>query len=379
MKKVMFLLLAALIIVSCSKKPENFTVRESNGIKYCNNTEVPNDPPAKLDLKKVFTIKTDAQTDSTERMINPGLITEDKDQNIYILDSKAHNIKKFNSIGGFQKTIGKKGQGPGELIIPVVMFINNDTLTVYSIGSSKISKFNLNGEFYYEKVINRIQFQDSKISSDGKNLVCYNMKTGLGENKDIIKWELSVIDLIEMKEKSIISSIQFSMADFMARKFHPDDNTVPFCAGNENIYLSDGTDYQYNFIGYDFEGNKKIEVKKSYNKIRLDDSEKEDYVLKKSKMMSQNKDDIKAPEFKKSIEAIYADKYGRILVIPTINRQIDKNGAYIDIFKDGKFLNRVDYNLYAKGTAGKIGEEYFSGTRMYFINREDMSIDVYDY
>lgn len=382
MKKVMCLLLV-LIIVGCSKQPDNFTVRESNGVKYFSNTDVPNDASAKLDLKKIFTINPDAQSDSTARMVNPGFITEDKDQNIFILDSRAHNIKKYNKIGKLQKIIGREGQGPGELNIPIIMFFNNDTLNVFSIGSSKISMYNMNGEFYYEKAVDRIQFQDSKISSDGMNLVCYNMKSGFGDKNDIFKFDMSVVNLLEMKEKSTISSVQFSMEDIMAGKFYPFDSVVPYCAGKDNVILSDDTDYQYNFISYDFEGNKKMEIKKSYNKIRLDDREKEEYIAKKSKRKSINNADLKAPEFKKAIQAIYEDKYGRVLVVPTIDRQIDKDGDYIDIFKDGKFLNRVDFNLYGKGSAENFnkekGEVYFSGTRMYYLNRENMTIDVYEY
>ncbi|NOR45406.1 MAG: hypothetical protein GQ534_07450, partial [Candidatus Delongbacteria bacterium] len=98
---------------------------------------------------------------------------------------------------------------------------------------------------------------------------------------------------------------------------------------------------------------------------------------------TNNPNDVKAAEFKNAIHSIHIDKYNRVLVIPVIDRRIDKDGVYMDVFKDGIFLNRVDYKLHDKDIIGvplkSSGEEYFSGTRMYFVNEEDMSIDVYDY
>lgn len=380
MKKVVFLLLAVFIIVGCGKRADNFTVEESNGVKYFKNTDVPNDTTAKLDLKKVFTINADAQSDSTSRIKSPSMIIEDKDQNIYVLDSRASDIKKFNNLGEFQKTIGREGQGPGEFQYPAIMFISNDTLKVYT-QSRKLAKFNLDGEFYYEKIINSLFFQNGKLSPDGKKSAYYYLRMGVGENNDEIRFGFSVLDIIQVKEKSPINSIQFTLAEFMERKFTTADNMVPFCVGDDHVFLADKSDYQYKFTAYDFDGKKKSEIKKSYQKIRFDESEKSEYIENGKK--KPHAGEIIVPTHKNSIQDIYSDKYGRVLVIPSVDRNIDKKSNYIDIFKDGIFLNRVEYNSGNENANGALwetnGEMYFSGTRMYFVNSEDLSIDVYDY
>ncbi|NOR44540.1 MAG: 6-bladed beta-propeller [Candidatus Delongbacteria bacterium] len=382
MKKVMLFAIVLALLIGCSKKSDNFVVRESNGITFYNNTEVPNDPTAKLGLKKLFTISSDAQSDSTARMKFPVSIIEDKDKNFYILDSRAHNIKKFNNLGEFQKTISRQGQGPGELTSPNIIFIDNDTLTVYSVYSSKISKFDLNGKFYYEKIIDRIQFQDIEMSPNGNKFVSYLFKTSLGEKKDQMKMDLSVINLKEMKEKNTITSEQFNQEDYIAGKINYSDMLEPFAAGNNFMYLSDNTDYQFKIVGYDYAGNKKMEIKKTFKKIMFEKEEKVEYYNTLKKVTQTNKE-IVVPNFKNAIQAIHVDKYGRVLVIPSIDRHRDEEGLYIDIFKDGKFLNRVNYELHDKSIIGKLwmisGKEYFSGTRMYLLNKKDMMIDVYDY
>ncbi|MDD3045396.1 MAG: 6-bladed beta-propeller [Candidatus Delongbacteria bacterium] len=382
MKVLRYLVILSVVLlgVGCGKKADNFTVEESNGISYFKNTEVQNDTSAKLDLKKVFTINADAQSDSTARIKSPALIIEDKDQNIYVLDSRASDIKKFNNLGEFQKTIGREGQGPGEFQYPAIMFICNDTLKVYT-QSRKLAKFNLDGEFYYEKIINSLFFQNGKLSPDGKKSAYYYLRMGVGDNNDEIRFGLSVLDIIEVKEKSPINSIQFTLAEFMARKFTTADNMVPFCVGGDHVFLADKSDYQYKFIAYDFEGKKKSEIKKAYKKIRYDESEKSEYIENAKK--KPHTGEIIVPTNKNSIQEIYSDKYGRVLVIPSVDRNIDKESNYIDIFKDGIFLNRVEYTPENENANGALwetnGEVHFSGTRMYFVNSEDLSIDVYDY
>ena len=60
-----------------------------------------------------------------------------------------------------------------------------------------------------------------------------------------------------------------------------------------------------------------------------------------------------------------------------------KDDVYIDIFKDGKFLNRVNYGLMDKSTIGLLwmlrSDVIFSGTRLYYLDKEKNVIDVYDY
>ena len=377
--KLLAITLSVAVIVNCAKKEDVKTYEqyEENGVKITKNNGIPADSTLELNLKKVFTINN--QVDSITKLMTPVSIIEDKDQNIYVLDFKERDIKKFNNLGEFQKTIGREGQGPGEFHYPAIMFINNDTLTVYNNGSRKISKFNLDGKFYYEKAINGLGITDSRQSPNGKNLIYHYTGHKMGK----INYDLIVVDLVKMKKVSTLDSLRFTMEEFMAGKFYPADEEVPYCIGNEMIYLSDGTDYQYKFIGYDLEGNKNEEVKKPYRKVRYKDTEKDEYISKKASTIRKNKDDVKAPEFKKAIHAIHVDKYGRVLVIPIIDHKIDEEGVYIDIFKDGIFLNRVDYYSDDKNVSGVLwetsGEVYFAGTRMYFVNSEDMSIDVYDY
>lgn len=71
----------------------------------------------------------------------------DSDGHIYACDFKANNIKKFDSSGKYLKTIGKKGQGPGEFNIPFKIAVTNDRLIVWDMRNIRLCALTLDGEF----------------------------------------------------------------------------------------------------------------------------------------------------------------------------------------------------------------------------------------
>ena len=66
---------------------------------------------------------------------------------VYICDYKANNIKKFDSSGKYIKTIGRKGQGPGEFNRPFQIAVTNDRLIVGDMGNRRICALTPDGEF----------------------------------------------------------------------------------------------------------------------------------------------------------------------------------------------------------------------------------------
>jgi len=69
-------------------------------------------------------------TDTLRNFIHPHDIAVDKQGNIYVLDSRLSSIKKFDKNGNFLTSIGKQGQGPGEMQMAAQMLIHEDSLYV---------------------------------------------------------------------------------------------------------------------------------------------------------------------------------------------------------------------------------------------------------
>jgi hypothetical protein len=70
----------------------------------------------------------------------------DNEEKVYVLDSKESGVKVFTREGQYLRTIGRPGQGPGELEFPRTISIFGDEIMVTE-GSRRLSFFSLDGTF----------------------------------------------------------------------------------------------------------------------------------------------------------------------------------------------------------------------------------------
>ncbi|MFW6136639.1 MAG: 6-bladed beta-propeller [Candidatus Aminicenantaceae bacterium] len=76
----------------------------------------------------------------------------DEAGNIYVLDPKDCQIKIFDKEGKFVQAVSRKGQGPGEIQLPLAMEIaGDDTLVLYDMAKKCFSLFSLSGDFIRQK------------------------------------------------------------------------------------------------------------------------------------------------------------------------------------------------------------------------------------
>lgn len=77
----------------------------------------------------------------------PTNLDGDTSGNIFISDQKWSHIFKFGPSGNFLKTIGRKGQGPGEFMNPYCLTVTEDFLIVSDTGARKIQVFDREGKY----------------------------------------------------------------------------------------------------------------------------------------------------------------------------------------------------------------------------------------
>ena len=66
---------------------------------------------------------------------------------IYILDSRAHDVKMFAPDGSFLKTFSREGAGPGELNRPWIISSVEDELWVVDTGNQRVQVFSPEGRY----------------------------------------------------------------------------------------------------------------------------------------------------------------------------------------------------------------------------------------
>jgi hypothetical protein len=134
-------------VLACSSLDTANSVEIVDGVTHIrNNTPVWGaEPKVKLELvQKIGELEGD---DENYQLYQPSDVVRDSDGNIYILELGNARIQKFDENGRYLKTIGRKGQGPGEIQQALKMEKDAaDNLYVYDLGNMRIQIFSAEGE-----------------------------------------------------------------------------------------------------------------------------------------------------------------------------------------------------------------------------------------
>lgn len=136
------------LLLSCSQQKTKWkgTIEEADGVTVVKNPREPLYIGDVLELKEDLSIGE--KEGREEYMFTRILIDIDDDENIYVLDNETANVRVFDKQGKFIKTIGRKGQGPGEMQSPRrIQITPQDEIMVYDLGNRRLSFFSLDGKF----------------------------------------------------------------------------------------------------------------------------------------------------------------------------------------------------------------------------------------
>lgn len=140
-----FALSVLLVPVSCSRKPESTaSVEIIEGIEHVHNTAAPLHPEKSVTFEDELSIGGEAY----EMLSRPMGFVVGKESNIYISDIQDQTIKVFDSEGEFIKSIGRKGEGPGEFTyIGSLTFLPDGRLLVMDSMAMRLNLFDPEGTY----------------------------------------------------------------------------------------------------------------------------------------------------------------------------------------------------------------------------------------
>jgi len=136
-----------IFFISCEKQKIVWKETEE-GYVIIYNPEKPV-PPAghssRLVLKQDLVIGN--QTENEEYMFSDlRSVKIDEEENIYVLDWKEIKIKVFDKNGNHIRTFGTRGQGPGEMVMPVRMeMAPGNRLVIHDLTGAKLIFYSLDG------------------------------------------------------------------------------------------------------------------------------------------------------------------------------------------------------------------------------------------
>ena len=95
----------------------------------------------------VFTVGVE-EGESHEVFSTVQAVAFDGAGNLYVLDRDNSRVVVFGPDGSFQREVGSRGQGPGELQLPTAMAVLPDSrLAIMDLGNGAISIFGPDGEY----------------------------------------------------------------------------------------------------------------------------------------------------------------------------------------------------------------------------------------
>lgn len=113
-----------------------------------NSLQEINSCQGKVILKLVRVWGGDEDDDEQKFFRFPNGIAVSADGSVYILEYNNHRVQVFTREGIYKKTIGRNGQGPGDLWRPCALTLdNNDHLIVLDGGNYRVQYFDANGKY----------------------------------------------------------------------------------------------------------------------------------------------------------------------------------------------------------------------------------------
>jgi hypothetical protein len=121
-------------------------IEYENGIKVIKNPREPLYGEITLELEEDLSIGN--EEDKNYYFYRGLLFDVDREGNIFIFDPPNYRIQQFNKRGEYIRSIGRKGQGPGEFENPSYVYLDKGGNIYVPEGfSNKIQIFDKKGEF----------------------------------------------------------------------------------------------------------------------------------------------------------------------------------------------------------------------------------------
>lgn len=328
------------------------TIEEEDGIKVIKNPNEPLYGEITFELEEDLSIGNEEDENYLFYKIKD--IHVDTEGNIYVIDTGNHRIQVFNKKGNYLRTIGKKGQGPGELNTPKCISIDNENGNILVVDSSRtISIFNKEGkhidkDIHLDENLNDF-YVDSKGNIWGKffqpGIKPYYFIRNVNFRGEVVK---------------TFSEIQFDLKRIMLSRtrFGNTATAYGYFFGHwyeYNLFISQvdnhtfiyGYSRGYELIEVDETGNTLFVIRKDEAPMKITRDEKEkvyDKIKGDLAKKGQFEPDvsIEFPEHKPYFYSIKSDNQSRIYISKNpISRESNINHEYDVFSKDGYYLYRI--------------------------------------
>lgn len=324
------------MLVSCGKQKAEWkgTIEEENGVIVVKNPKEPMYAEDMFNLEEELSIgETEGREEYMFSLIHS--IAVDERERIYVLDIKEAHIKVFDWDGNYIRTIGKKGQGPGEMIRPWSVFITNQNeIIVHDRGKRRMIYYSADGNHIRSLSLSKMLTGIINVDSMG-NLIA---------EIHIIKSEKPFIELCKFDSNfhHVMTFASYSDPWSGQVAFNPFVTCLCWAVDrDDNIIFGYTNKYEFNVLSP--EGDLIRKIIRKYTPVRISRDEK--------KMLSEQAKNI--PDIKLNIPKYYPP-FGKFMLddedriyAQTYEQAQNGTGFYYDIFDpEGRHLAKIYLKSY---------------------------------
>jgi WD40 repeat protein len=330
-------------------------IEYENGVKIIQNPEDSLYGEIKFNLEEDLSIGN--EDDENYLFYRARDIQIDTEGNIYILDSGNHRLQIFDKDGKYFRSIGKRGQGPGEFSQPSCLQLDDETGNIFvtDYRSMTIIIFEKEGK-HIDKDVHFGEFlNDFYLDSDsciwgifslpGINVMYRSIKKLSLEGKV----EKTFAEIPYHIQRIEISRTSSSLGAYMINSGYEDDLFISKVDSHTFIY---GHSKKYELVAVDKSGKTLFKIRKDEPPIKITKSERDRIINRiKGNIMKQGHYvpdvSLKFPDYMAYFYSITTDDRSQIYVRKNpVSRESNTIHEY-DVFnKEGRYIYKINLNHY---------------------------------
>jgi len=248
------------------------------------------------------------------------------EENIYAMDQGEAHVKVFDKNGTFLRIIGKRGEGPGELLQPNEIFILDNNQLIIEDYIRNLTYYSLKGEYIKAQSTTKIFPVGILVNSQGKILAATNIKEPDKSGKEIGLYDENLNHL-----KTLISDPKPMPDPQIHKTFQPKINWA--LLKDDQIIISYKADYELQI--FNAQGKLTKKITKEHEPVRITEEDKKQRVRRVSEGRK-----LVVPKYFPAIHSITTDDEGRIFV--RTYKKIGERKYYNDVFdSEGRCIAKV--------------------------------------